>query len=54
MNSKSIAKSIILAGTIIAIIGIVIYIFSDEDEEVEDIKNLIKEADRLLKESSSR
>lgn len=51
MSSQKLGKSLILAGIIIAVIGTIIYIFQEEDEEVKDIKNLIKEADRIIKEN---
>ncbi len=51
MSSQKLGKSLILAGIIIAVIGTIIYLFQEEDEEVKDIKNLIKEADRIIKEN---
>ncbi len=51
MSSQKLGKSLILAGIIIAVIGTIIYLFQEEEEEVKDIKNLIKEADRIIKEN---
>lgn len=51
MNKQKIGKSLILAGFIIAIIGTIIYIFQEEEEEIKNIKDLIKEADKIIKEN---
>lgn len=52
MNKEKIGKSLIVAGFIILLIGTVIYIFQqEEEEEIKSIKNLIKEADKIIKEN---
>ncbi|MCS7243391.1 MAG: hypothetical protein RMJ36_01470 [Candidatus Calescibacterium sp.] len=51
MSKEKIGKSLILAGFIIIVIGTVIYLFQEE-EEVKNIKELIKEADRIIKENT--
>ncbi|MCX7758090.1 MAG: hypothetical protein N2169_00535 [bacterium] len=50
MSKEKIGKSLILAGFIIIVIGTVIYLFQEE-EEVKNIKDLIKEADKIIKEN---
>lgn len=52
MNNQKIGKSLILAGFIIMVIGTIIYIFQEEDEEVKNIKNLIHQADKIIKENT--
>lgn len=52
MNNQKIGKSLILAGFIIMVIGTIIYIFQEEDEEVKNIKNLINQADKIIKENT--
>ncbi|MFN3995333.1 MAG: hypothetical protein ACK4GR_02240 [bacterium] len=51
MSKQKIGKSLILAGLIISIIGVIIYIFQEEEEEIKNIKDLIKEADKIIKEN---
>lgn len=34
------------------VIGTIIYIFQEEDEEVKNIKNLINQADKIIKENT--
>ncbi|MFN4219926.1 MAG: hypothetical protein ACK4GJ_03270 [bacterium] len=51
MSKQKIGKSLILAGFIISIIGAIIYIFQEEEEEIKNIKDLIKEADKIIKEN---
>ncbi len=50
MDNKKIGKSLILAGFFIMVIGAVIYLF--EEEETKNIKELIKEADKIIKNST--
>ncbi|MCS7165658.1 MAG: hypothetical protein RMJ51_05235 [Candidatus Calescibacterium sp.] len=51
MSKEKIGRSLILAGFIIIVIGVVISLFQEE-EEIKNIKNLIKEADRIIKENA--
>lgn len=50
MSKEKIGKSLILAGFIIILIGTVIYLFQEE-EEIKNMKDLINEADRIIKEN---
>ncbi|MEN3015460.1 MAG: hypothetical protein ABDH21_05340 [bacterium] len=51
-NTDKIGKSLIMAGLIIMLIGTIIYILHEEDQEVKNIKQLIKEADKIIQQNT--
>jgi predicted membrane channel-forming protein YqfA (hemolysin III family) len=49
---EKIGKTLMLVGIVISLVGFVLYVFDqEEDEEVIQIKELIKEADKIIKQS---
>jgi len=49
---EKLGKTLMLVGMVISLVGFVLYVFDqDEDEEVIQIKELIKEADKIIKQS---
>jgi hypothetical protein len=47
-----IGKTLMLVGIVISLVGFVLYVFDqEEDEEVIQIKELIKEADKIIKQA---
>jgi len=49
---EKIGKTLMLVGVVISLVGFVLYVFDqEEDEEVIQIKELIKEADKLIKDA---
>ncbi len=49
---ERIGKTLMLVGVVISLVGFVLYVFDqEEDEEVIQIKELIKEADKIIKQT---
>jgi hypothetical protein len=49
---ERIGKTLMLFGIVISLVGFVLYVFDqEEDEEVIQIKELIKEADKIIKDA---
>jgi len=49
---ERIGKTLMLVGIVISLVGFVLYVFDqEEDGEVIQIKELIKEADKIIKQS---
>jgi len=47
---ERIGKTLMLVGIVISLVGFVLYVFDqEEDEEIVQIKELIKEADKIIK-----
>jgi uncharacterized membrane protein len=51
---EKLGKTLMLVGIVISLVGFVLYVFDqEEDEEVIQIKELIKEANKIIKQSKS-